>query len=79
MIGSGVVVDSLWFSKISDRVNDMAGLEIHDFEAMVFDRSHEKSRTFNVYAEVINAPFDVWQWNARLKRKDVRFLSEQRA
>jgi hypothetical protein len=35
---------------------------------VVFNRSDEESLTFDVNAEVIDAPFDSWQSNVGIKR-----------
>src|SRR5215469_17677507 len=77
MIAGSVVVNTLWLSKIFNCVNHTPSLKIDDFESVVFDSSHEQPLTHYVNAGMINATFEVWQRNARLKRKGLRFLGER--
>jgi hypothetical protein len=75
-ISGRVVENSLRLGEIGNRVRLLAGLEIDDFQRVVFNRGDEQALPSYVHAHVIDPPFDIWQRDARFQRQRLGILSD---
>jgi hypothetical protein len=67
----------LRLGKVGNGVRLFAGLEIDNFQRVVFNRSDEQALASYIHAHVIDAPFDVRQRNARFQRQRLGILSNR--